>query len=325
MKIKPLYGKFGMEPTYYPTYIKHIHPFWNEPLYGESDGAYEGFITPAVDAMDNLMGNTTHPWAHEFHNDEECLECSTPVYSDRKEFEKHWVSALKILNAHGFVESSKVCMDAEGGCHLSFDMEAMFDNFISKVKGPNEAKELCERFMKNFLIFIRNNPSIVWAFLSPYDNESAEITFDSANPSNLTKGHFLNASRTSKSIPGQDLPDSHRFGGSTHWEYYYRMELRFFMMPRSFSEMKFHLDFGNHLMHYIHDLTFNKEIVLVDINNIYKIIKYTFPKALTNLRKVSKEIGIDPRLFAEFGKIKLMKQRFGFAKKNPAFLLNQDI
>lgn len=209
------------------------------------------------------------------HNDENVLEIPTEIFNSFSKFSRYYKKMVSLCKKNGFTESSNTCMEVEGGCHLNFDL-GKFN------------REQIEKFVRRLSRYLNNNPSICWSFLSPYDNVSANIKV------------------------GVNTIDNYPFFGKGDFLTYFndRLELRFFMMPRDFSEMKLNYDFAVKLLRYCFKTINNKS---AKVNSKTDLQNKTFEGSVVELKKVCKEIGFDFKLLS--GKVKLMKERFTFGKE----------
>lgn len=145
--------------------------------------------------------------------DEGILEIPSPVLN-KEEIMKYFQFIVKVMDQYGFVPSSQMTLEYEGGNHISFHVNVADTKFINK---------LC--------IFLMRNPSIFYAFLSPYDFASSRIrnvVMSCKGPIRLYKGDAV----------AYDMRRN-------------RLELRFFRMPLDVKEFEYHLDFSVKLMNYV--------------------------------------------------------------------------
>lgn len=307
MKQKKLFSKFGMEPTFYPNFLNFPDIWYEKIYYSHTDGPWLNLMTNIIDQMrgDDIKTRVKHPWlTRKSVNDGSVLEIPTPVYYKWDVFEKNYESLIKKLGVWGFVPSSEVCLESEGGCHLSF-------SFLEKTM--EFGMERTTQAISNLISYVQNHPSILWTFLSPWDNNSSEIALSRCYGS-MGKGYFLTHHKTSESTYSKKL--NPKFFRNTPPPNIYlndRVELRFFMMPRNMEECKLHFDFANALLHYIWNETMKDRNIQKTMTQ-EKLRKYEFSGASDEIQSVCKTIGIDPKRLIASGKDELMKFRFSLGR-----------
>lgn len=315
--LKP-FSTFGMEPTFYPD-IKSYPSWWDD------SNTWSRVVEQVSDKIINQK--LKHHWWKNAEVDEGVLEVPTPPYTTFKAFKNSWESLHKILEKYDYKNSSDVCIDGQGGCHITFSLNHLSDkkrwvhgNF--KYKGPSfnwwerQTHVIIERschmsykqlFCRNLLAFMVSNPTLVWSCLSPNDNISSTIprhafsafAYDSTQ---MRKGEFL----TFRSA--NCLYDLHENDKQLK-----RVELRFFMMPRSTEEMIFHFEMANKILNYVKHMTDQKRII--EITKTKRMLSnYTFAKAKRELKEVYRLLDISYAAYSELGKEKLLKKRFEYGK-----------
>ena len=279
-KNPPAFNKIGIEPTFMPRFTIH-------PVLAELD-SYDLW-----DDVSSLIGSKIrrdyspwrHPWKKSAHNDASSLEIPSPTYESRDEMLKDFRSLLDSLAEFDFYPSSVICELTEGGCHTNYDLVSNFDS-------EDERK----RFSKNLFAFVKNHPEIVWAFLSPYDNNSSHVKDvkwreDSHGGCDLSKGEFM-------TVRDDYIP----FRESSANILYQYVELRFFVMPKTVEELELHLDFSRALLKYVATL----DHVEVNEKTYYGQDVKKLSKNLTNVCNL---IGIDPKRLKKHGKFDAIERR----------------
>ncbi len=299
-----LFGKFSFEPTFYPSVVPPDYIF-NDKM------AWISYLQ-VFNKYNKLRKKTRHKWHKMSHYDSCVLEAPTGIYSDYDVFKNDYRSYLKILNKYSYVPSSCISLEDEGGCHINIDM--------SHMQGYH-GNDFCISFIQNLRTFLYNNPSIAWAFLSPYDNNSAHVTYIS-NIFEYEKGDMLTVRYETKSelIPGSEnvlriTRHYNHFGQvcyqSTTTPQYKNtniveyVELRFFMMPRTEEEFDVHFEFANALMEYIYGVTKDKQ-------TIPKVSNWTarkYEEVIKQIQTVCKEISFNYNKLVDVGKPQMIQDR----------------
>lgn len=206
-------------------------------------------------------------------------------------------------------------MISEGGCHINFD--------LSEFK---LSEKVMEKKLRSLINYVLSNPSIVWAFLSPFDNVSSKIA---TNPNQ--KGEFLIAHYGTKRInkasvyedvkiiysDGREETERRKIssGESEYIREYERLELRFFMMPRDLTEMELHFQFANTLMNYIWGSKNPIEHKSGDGYLKHRLAKYNYNRASKEILEVCKEIGFKNTDDLIKYKLPLLKERMNLGPK----------
>jgi hypothetical protein len=319
--MKP-FSKFGMEPTFYPV-IKNYPSWWND------SGTWERVVEQISDKIINEK--IRHPWWKNAEVDEGVLEVPTTTYTDFKSFKKNWETLHKHLEKYEYTNSSDVCVEAQGGCHINFSLEDLplrrrwYTGSFSykgphpsmwatksrdvKIENPSITLSYRELFCKNLLAFMASHPSLVWSCLSPHDNISSTIP-DSAFAAfahenvYMRKGEFLTF-REREGFFNVSEDDDRDLS---------RVELRFFMMPRSAAELSFHFELANKILAHVKKMTDQKRAISINTNR--RCLKdYTFLKAKKELKEVFRLLDVSYSTYVELGKEDLLKERFEYGKK----------
>jgi len=175
-----LFSSIGIEPTFYPN-ITIPKIFWSklnhrnrhiDSLSG-ADSIAEYAIDKACCRMidylhsysDELGNNVStqilSKWIERAYNDGGLVELPSPVFDDRNTLVSEYSKLVKFLIANGLISSSKYCMQIEGGCHINYKLG----------RSGNKNKMLLTMVRDTLL----NHPSVLWTFLSPFDNMSSNI------------------------------------------------------------------------------------------------------------------------------------------------------
>jgi len=295
------FKKFSGEPTYYPA-----------GLLLEPDMPPKKFSKKSIKLIEKFLHTKYHGWGKRFnlyyqetsqeeremmgeevvmgkyyqcYIDGDCLEVLTGIHPDYETFLKKYEPVKKFLYDNNFLPTSTVEMLMEGGCHLNFDLK--------------EVTELGSYFTSQFFINYQRlmvaNPSVIWSFLPPNDNVSSTIKlFEDINQYN--KGNFFTIrNRSSYSVK--------------NWEDIAYMEIRHFMMPRNDEEFKMHYDFCRALLLYVFKITANNKVLTLPIVDMFK---YNYTRSVKEIKIFCGIIGFDWKLFKNFGKLDLLKERFTY-------------
>jgi len=247
-----------------------------------------------------------HKWRNNCSKDESSIEIPTPTYVDFELFKKDYASLTKELDKFGFCPSSITDMETEGGCHQNFDLEWMKEQLGIR---------FTVKFLRNLIAYINMHPYIVWTFLAPNDNASSTLR-NSWNLESFSKGDFLTIRDLDSYDFEENLDDeiNDNKRGFNDMKY---MELRFFMMPRSFEEMVLHHDFAISLLNFIAIQTSEGiEYKLIDKYTVRKdLTKIKFEQCNIGMRKVCKEIGFSFLRINKACKMELVEERISYGAK----------
>jgi len=280
-KIKPEFNKFSAEPTYYPSVLRNS---------GISD-------TEKFNAISETIIKKFRPeisyWGQKviLIDDIKCyidggnLEVLPGIFKDFDSFYTKFKEVQKYLLDNGFSPSSLVQIESEGGCHLNFDLKC-----ITRF-GPN----FTSKFINNYKQLMINNPGVIWAFIPPNDNVSSNIKFY-LDCNDYNKGDFF----TVRNFEGHSVKT---------WRELSYIEIRHFMMPRTYGEFKMHYDFCRAILRYVFKIT-NSNIVLPEKEPKLKL--YTYARAVRETKELCNLIDFDFSLFSEFGKFGMLKTRFSY-------------
>lgn len=176
------FGLFGFEPTFYPHIV---YPKWMQ-LSDEYDWRTTDINAHYTNILRDILAkqNYQDAWVNKFRlcQDAGALETSSHIYSDYKQFKKDYAKLINTINKFDFIESSNVCLQSEGGCHINIDMKATRDKHDNK---------FVLKMLENYRNYVLSNPSIAWMFLSPYDNESSNLVYKE-DIYRYNKGEFMN-------------------------------------------------------------------------------------------------------------------------------------
>jgi hypothetical protein len=312
--MKKLFTKFAVEPTFYfdtstikiPKYLEYIF---------DIDDLLENASTHVESILDTKSGSKKHPWAENAYEDGNSLEIPSIIYDDKITFIKDYDKLTNLLkNEFCFIPSSLVDIETEGGCHLNVSIPTQIAN-SSSVK----------KFFDNLQAYLTNNPSIIWSFLSPTDNESSVVPFKQ-DPRFNTKGEFF----TIRDKDGDEMfegyypnayfqdvaPEDSTIDKRNNRIYFSykgaaRLELRFFMQPRTSDEMKLEIDFGLHLLNWIWQQTTRGKDWQPE-NTKSSLRAYTAKKALAEIKLVCSEMEFNYNRLVECGKIDNLKEKFKY-------------
>jgi hypothetical protein len=207
------------------------------------------------------------------YNDAGNIEVPTGKSNDYNQTRKLMVKLFEQMEKHYLQPSSLADLQTEGSCHINFNMKPLA-----------QTRDKIMNVMKNFVC---SHPSIVWMFLSPYDDQSSVVTYR-PSISSYRKGHFLCWHS------GQQ-----------------RLELRFFMMPRDMKEFDIHFEFANRLMLWSEEHMNDK----IPFKRKRLLKQYTPQFAINEFKDVCKTIGFDYQKVVNIGKLDLLKTRFELGSK----------
>lgn len=252
-----IFSNFSFEPTFK----------FNSPLpkgISLTDEEINNFYCGIGTAYKEIIFRPGNKYRKTAYLDADSLEVPTGIYQpdEYEKFLKDYQNLiLKPIRKHNFVESSVVCMDDEGGCHINFGI-----NHLNKIK-----QQYFIYFLRDYLL---NNPSITWTFLAPNDNISSSLIELCGDYSRWGKGDAITVrhdfNRTF--VPtGHYDPKTGKFRrreinifNHIRKPIIKYLELRFFMMPRNLAEFEIHFEFANKLMFFImkkvNGLKFNKNL-----------------------------------------------------------------
>jgi hypothetical protein len=312
--MKTVFGKFGMEPTFHPEFTV---PDWAT----ENNWDYwENIVDILCTAL--RKKKFKHPWWKNAYVDYVNLEIPTTTYIKFSAFKTDYLKLTNFLKKYNTKPSSLLCMDSEGGCHITVSLEKLPKKVLHTLKlkkreaiqnrrfnhGPwdrplDDTFDVTYRkaFCNNLLTFMAAHPPLVWACLSPNDNYSSTIPLSSFRGiirTRLYKENFFTV-RNKRGEVKQLLSDSEED----------RVELRFFMMPRNTKELKFHYDYGNAILHHIKNLTDEKGLIKPK-KTVLTTKSYNFTKAKKELAVIFRKLGISYQEYVDLGKEDLLRKRF---------------
>ena len=282
-----VFKEFGAELTFAPDMA--IPKAWLIP---ENEHLWEYFLDEMCGAFESYH-KIKHPWADNIYADPGVVEIPSDVETDFNLFMRMYVSIVEKMKYNGFIPSSVYYLYSEGQCHQNFGM-----NEALKVLGVDKFRI----FQKNLLYYIQQNPALSWIFLGPYDNHNAIIR-------GVPDDHHSNALNESIDPMGfrflnfKDIQYNPEYGGSDTA----RVELRFFMMPRTPEEMCCHYFFAVNLLDYIFKIT--QEGKVLEFRSDHPYDKYTYETAVKSLKKICGEISFDFSDIQKVGKLKILKER----------------
>lgn len=279
-----LFSNVGVEATFYPRIT--IDPRLDALVPDSWDDAVAAICEETLETIKKNL----HPWLTNKYVDEGCLEIpSSHEYTSVNGITKDFIKLLKIMESYGFDTSSKIDRSIEGGCHINFNLQDKLDKYA------DVNYKLVNLFVDNLVCFLNNNPSIVWAFLAPEDNESSRII------TKLQVGHCYDK------YPCLRYKDAVK-------EY---IELRFFMMPRDVKEFHYHIRVADAILKYVWNQTIKspRHRIFHIKNTGDQLKKYTYTKALNELKEVCKILRLSYQEFESFNKHLMLKERFSFGKK----------
>lgn len=314
--MKKLFGKFGMEPTYYSTAFNGVPDYWHTTKKWSAT-LWERAMGNVIDTI--VYQKIAHPWWKNAHNDENVLEVPTTLYSSYAKFKKDLVELDKKLIKYDFVESSNVCMESQGGCHINMDI-----SHLPKTKKHAEHKFLMlshfgrgtyesisftykKTFFLNLIYFLSEHPPLVWSCIAANDNASSCIPRNAyvncIDHLTLRKGHMVTArGKNDGIIDVSDCEDP------TH------IEFRMFMMHRNNKELDFHFKLANAIMHHVKEIT-DRGVVQQATKKLGMLAKYTRTTATHELIRVFKTLGVSYSEWCKLGKDDIFAQRFLYGKK----------
>lgn len=278
-----LFSNVGVEPTFYP----------NIRLPKELTLFRHNLEDRVWDRLSNALINIgkfrqLHPWLKKSTVDDCNLEVPSPHhYKTANAITADFNKLYNVLKKHTYEPSSVIDRSVEGGCHINFNL----------ADRSSQDQAFVEKFVWNLVKFLNANPALVWSFLAPEDNQSSKIVCSKPNSIfNLSKGQLLTARR--KNWSDQNV------------EY---IELRFFMMPRTVQEFKFHIQCADKILKYVWNKTVNHGYF--NFKNSREALKqYKFAKAEAELKNILPKIGIKYADMLSFDKISMLKQRFKYGK-----------
>lgn len=296
-----LFSQFGLELTYMPKI--QIPDFVYQSQY-----AWEKIFSTIIEYahhVDVLRGIKNAGW--EIEEDDANLEVKSPKFSSWEKFKLDYSKIGENLKSLNFENSSNIDMVSEGGCHINFDLSA-FE--LDEVK--------MQARLRNVINFIVDNPSIVWSFLSPFDNVSSRLTRIPNSKGEFLIAHYDTNKITKPAVyetvqityPDGRVEFENRETSESSSQYikeYERLELRFFMMPRDLKELDLHFQFANALMNYTWGLGKSYEIDFDKVRHGYS--KYNYGKAKSEILKVCEIIGFKNTQDLIEYKFPLLKQR----------------
>lgn len=320
--MKKLFDNFAIEPTFYTNLKEITLPNFLQSQHGE------GYLLgTASNWLENKLKDSPerkkHSWFKKAYEDGSNLEVPSPIYNNIKSFLEDYTKLVCIMKEDfNFLPSSIVDIEQEGGCHLNVSIPET----IRKSKNA-------DRFFNNLKVYLTNHPSIIWSFLSPTDDQSSVIPMRTCDPRYCTKGEFF----TLRDSEGEGIYRSNTYlhdferlnrlyPNSTFdkrnsrcylsYKEAIRIELRFFMQPRTISEMKLEVDFGLHLLNWIWQQTIRGASYRYK-NDKKSIKEYSENehKTLKEIKKVCEEMEFPYERLVECGRIENLKNKFEYEPK----------
>lgn len=292
--MKKVFKEFAAEPTFSIDMSQYKLPAFMQD-------AANDMASDAADYLEtHLMRKCKkdHPWIIKTYVDGGNLEIPSTIYKSKHSFLKDYKSLVSYLNGKfKFVPSSLIDMEIEGGCHLNFKVPVT----------PNDG-EFKERFFKNLRNFIHKNPAMVWAFLAPTDNQSSIVEWE--EPLDYRKGHYM----TLRNLYGNTMAKS-LWSHETDQHLYRkvrRIELRFFVMPKTISEMELHIDFAQQLLNWVWDRTVKGKEVTSELGYLKGKKAYDRNYAINQVISVCREIEFPFQRLVKHGKIDNLSDRFDY-------------
>jgi hypothetical protein len=312
--MKKLFTKFAVEPTFYFDISTIKVPKYLEDVF-DVDDLLENASTYVESTLNTKLGSKKHPWAEKAYEDGNSLEIPSTIYDDKITFIKDYDKLTNLLkDEFGFIPSSLVDIETEGGCHLNLSIPTQISNSSS-----------AKKFFDNLQAYLTNNPSIIWSFLSPTDNESSVVPFKQ-DPRFNTKGEFFTIrdkdgdemfegyypnSYFQEVVPEDSTIDKRNNRIYFSYKGAVRLELRFFMQPRTGDEMRLEIDFGLHLLNWMWQQT-TRGKDWQPKNTKSSLRAYTAKKALAEIKLVCSEMEFNYNRFVECGKIDNLKEKFKY-------------
>lgn len=278
-----LFSNVGVEPTFYPNIrLPKELTIINHEL--------EDYIWDNLshNLYDNYKFRRLHSWLTRGTVDGNNLEVPSPHhYQTANAITADFSKLCNVLKKHIYEPSSVIDRSVEGGCHINFNL----------ADRSTQDNEFVTKFMWNLVMFLNANPALVWSLLAPEDNQSSKIVCSkSSSIFDLSKGQLLTARRNN---------------WSDNKIIY--TELRFFMMPRTVEEFKFHIVCADKILKYVWNKTVNHGYFNFK-NNCETLKQYKFAKAEAELKNILPKIGIKYADMLSFDKIFMLKQRFKYGK-----------
>ena len=292
--IIPEFKKFSAEPTYFPKELGYHAPYISE----------KDFIERSEKLIKNLTRNPFMDWGEKdwvvaskyveyrkitynckCYIDAGNLEVLTGIHQDYETFRANYKPIEEFLNTHGFLPSSLVEPEMEGGCHMNFDLGEVVqlgEHFTSK-------------FLYNYQRLMCDHPSAIWIFLPPNDNRSSQIPFyEDLNQYN--KGDFF----TIRNKEGHSV---------NNWKDLSYLEMRHFGMPATETEFRIHYDFCRAILSYVFKVTASNAIISKPSKNFKE---YTKERAINELERLCNLIHFNPMLIIDTGKIWRIEKRIEY-------------
>lgn len=274
------FNTISIEPTFYYDF---------SPLKIDVDNMDEdNFDTLQSVMINEFLDNRKkykNPLLKKAHIDHDALEISFQKDSVKNILSK-FGSLQKFLKRKGFIPSSIVSLETEGGCHLNVDL--------------TDIKE-----KTNLLVNLRNyllsNQCIAWSFLSPYDEQSS--VHSEYSIFDLRKGDFF----TVRSVSSSDFGSSSYisdYGMPDQKEKAIRyVELRFFCMPKNSKELQVNIEFAQKLLRYL-------EANDIEFPNNWELNPVKLETEIEKLKTVCKKIGFPYKTLEKYGKVQNLEDRF---------------
>ena len=318
-----LFSKLGFEPTFFPklnlpAYIGEGSRIYGDEYWIMAYGMYYSSINGKIVKLISNLGFSKYV-------DSGSMELpTTKEYTDYALLKKQYRKLVRGLFKLKLHPSSKLCLMSEGGCHLNFSLSEVRD------KGTSYT----HLFLSNYRNYVLSHPSIVWMFLSPYDNVSSMLIFR-GNVLKYDKGDFFTVRRCEDEVCTEQLNDSktiemlitnevviqssyiqHSWDTIEYnWGVCFKevgyIELRHFMMPRNDKEFDVHVEFANQLLGYIKHLTDEGECLRFRDKDIKR---YTYLQTKREFVEVCQTVEFDFNKVKGVGKLQLLQKRFKLGK-----------
>lgn len=164
-----------------------------------------------------------------------------------------------LLGMYNIVPSS--CSDdshLEGGGHIHLDLGCNFKR-KSKTRGL---------FLQNLLRFMISNPYLAWAFNCPMDSVASICPIH----------YYLTYTETLKSDKKANKCYSVMLRGEFN-----TVEFRFFSMPKTVEQLKYHLSVARAIYKYCFDMACRREVILLEYNSYKQIRSITLTESIASL------------------------------------------
>lgn len=279
-----LFSPVGIEPTFaHISYLEFKEPdYFVEQLWVEEAIKREKYGRRFISInYKNIKDMELASWGN--------IEIPSPVFNSIESLEDWFNDVCTKLKKEDWLPSTLIEEETEGGCHINYTITS----------NPLDSLSLFVRLNQ----ILNTNPSIVWSFLSYNDNHSSKI---------LTNKNIKLFSKEQAVCSRQ-----HTWKETSLYEYQEGnyMELRFFQMPKTLEELKFHIKFSTLLMDYAYQTSNYFESLKIPLTHSKKDLQnFTFEDTIRNLKKICRILGIRFQEFEEFGKIDNLRKRFELDK-----------